>query len=393
MDTNDRQAHGAEADRHVERVADVSDDVVSLQPLLKTLWLYRQVIGLAVTGTMTLLVIAMSMAYLRQPVERLGTLEFRLLFEGAHEGEYPNGTPFSSSELVAPSVLSEVFEMNELGRYRSYDDFSSSIFILQSNPELELLSYEYRARLSASGLEAVDRLRLEEEFRTRADGLAADGRFFLNLQQDQRGLQIPPSLMNKVLGDTLATWARQAGEQRGALEYDIEVYSSNILRRNLLETEDYITAIDILRTQVRRIIGSVDEVATLPGAAVMRIGEKRVSLAEIRAELNDVLQFRLQPLIGMILETGLSRDPLFLSLYASNRLFQIELQREEARNDVNSVRRRYAITCFRRGPWSSLVETRVQTEDASDGRRVRMRRPSSHSSRTRFSIACWKYPT
>ena len=66
------------AGRHVEPVARVYDDEISLQPLLKTLWSYRWVINLAVAGMMGIFVVAMLAAYVFQAVERLGTLEFRL---------------------------------------------------------------------------------------------------------------------------------------------------------------------------------------------------------------------------------------------------------------------------------------------------------------------------
>ena len=127
------------AGRRVEPVARVYDDEISLQPLLKTLWSYRWVINLAVAGMMGIFVVAMLAAYVFQAVERLGTLEFRLLFVGASQGEYPNGTPFSSAEITSTPVLTEVFEMNELEGHGSYEDFKNSIFVLQSNPELELL--------------------------------------------------------------------------------------------------------------------------------------------------------------------------------------------------------------------------------------------------------------
>ena len=147
-------------------------------------------------------------------MERLGTLEFRLLFEGASQGQYPNGTPFSSAEITSTPVLTDVFEMNELERYGSYDDFNNSVFVLQSNPELELLSYEYEAKLAAPELTPVDRAGIEEEFRTKREGLT-DPRFSLNLREDARLSSISPSVVSKVLDDTLATWARQADERKG----------------------------------------------------------------------------------------------------------------------------------------------------------------------------------
>ena len=136
-----------------------------------------------------------------------------------------------------------------------------------------------------------------------------------------RVAEIPPSLVSKVIDDTLETWARQADERKGALRYNIPVFSKNILRRDLIEAEDYITGIDILRAQVRRIIANIDEIATLPGAEDIRIGDGRTALSEIRVNLEDVLRFQIQPLVGMIRMTGLSRNPESLGRYIDDQLW------------------------------------------------------------------------
>ena len=81
-----------------------------------------------------------------------------------------------------------------------------------------------RAKLAASGLSLVDRRRIEDDFRTRRQGLT-DPRFSLNLREDARVARMPPSLVSKVLDDTLATWARRAAERKGALRYNIPVFS------------------------------------------------------------------------------------------------------------------------------------------------------------------------
>ena len=160
---------------------------------------------------------------------------------------------------------------------------------------------------------------------------------------------MPPSLVSKVLDDTLATWARQADERKGALRYNIPVFSKNILRRDRIEAEDYITGIDILRAQVRRIIANIDEIATLPGAAVIRIDDGRTSLAEVRVNLEDVLRFQIQPLVGMIRMTGLSRDPESLGRYIDDQLFQISLERAEAETRVAAVQESLRAYMLQRG--------------------------------------------
>ena len=333
MNKDEPRDKRSSAGRHVESVPDVYDDEISLRPLLRSLWSYRQVVSLAVAGVMACFAVAMLVAYVFQAVERLGTLEFRLLFQGASQGQYPNGTLFSSAEITSTAVLTEVFETNDLERYGSYDNFNNSIFVLQSNPELEILSYEYTAKLAASGLSPVDRTSIEEEFLTRRESLT-NPQFSLNLREDARLSEMPPPLVSKVLDDVLATWARQAAERKGALRYYIPVFSKNILRSDLIDAEDYITGIDVLRAQVRRIIDNIDQVATLPGATVVRIGDGRTSLAEIRVNLEDVLRFQIQPLVRM---TGLSRDPESLGRYIDDQLFQISLQRAETEKRVTAV--------------------------------------------------------
>ena len=216
MNTQAHPDEGSGAARHDARSAEVYDDENSLKPLVRTIWSYRHVIGVVVAGVMVAFLLAALAAYLRAPGEQTGTLGFRLLFSGASQGRYPNGTAFSSAEITASPVLSEVFDINDLDRFVSFEDFRDSLFILQSNPELSFLVSEYQAILDNPRLRPADRPGFEEEFRTRREGLTDHARFTLNLRQNTRTAAMPPSTVSKVLDDTLATWARQAEELRGA---------------------------------------------------------------------------------------------------------------------------------------------------------------------------------
>src|SRR4051794_23410237 len=159
-----------------EREAFIDDDddqgEVSLRPVLRTLWSYRRTIQIALGITFVCCVVAGIFLYAWTPNERVGSLAFQLTFEGAERGEYPNGTKFSSAELVSTPVLSEVFKSNALQRYTTFSKFKDAMFVLQTNRDLELLSYEYTAKLSDSKLGPVDRARLEEEFRKKRESLS-----------------------------------------------------------------------------------------------------------------------------------------------------------------------------------------------------------------------------
>jgi hypothetical protein len=311
------------------------DDVASLQPTLKALWSYRRTIGIALGVTVVGCVLAWVFAYAWTPKERVASLGFQLIFEGADRGEYPNGTKFSSAEIVSTPVLTEVFKANELQRYSTFSKFKDSMFVLQTNRDLELLYLEYTAKLSDSKLGPVDRARLEEEFRRKRESLSAAG-FSLNIRRSEGLIGIPNASLSKILQDTLSTWASQTAEKKGATRFNIPVLSKNALQRDFLTSEDYIISADILRTKIERILKTVFVLAEIPGADAVRM-DGQVGLADLRANLEDLNRFKIEPLISLIRESGLTRNPTRISQYFEGRLVEVQLARTEMEHRIKSM--------------------------------------------------------
>jgi hypothetical protein len=316
--------------------ADHTYDEISLKPYFETLWSYRRVIAVWVLGAATFYVVGVLLLFLISPAERLSSVPFRLLFDGAEKGEYPNGNLFSTSEIVAGPVLTEVFKVNDLQRFGKYEDFKDSLFVLQSNLDLDLLGYEFQARLADTRLSPVDRARLEEEFRRKREALV-DPVYSLNMRRHERLTTMPRDLVNKALLDVLAIWAKQADERKGATKYNVDVLSPGILQRQMLDQEDYLVAIDIMRAKTARVLATLDEIDKLPGAKALRVGEDRVSVAEVRAGLEDVVRFKLEPLMGLIRSEGITKNSRALSLYATNQLFQLRQEQLESAARVQAL--------------------------------------------------------
>ncbi|MGB7219661.1 MAG: hypothetical protein WBD07_12745 [Vicinamibacterales bacterium] len=307
--------------------ADDFDEGISLWGIVEPLWAYRRVIGAAVLGVAALSGVLLLTAFVLLPAERLGSIRFRLMFDGASENKYPNELPFNSAEIVGTPVLSEVYRANDLQRFGPYQSFRDAVFILQSNPALEMLADEYQARLTDVRLTAVDRSRIEEEFRRKRDSLK-DPVFTVSMRRNEIVTRMPSALVEKALTDVLATWAKQAIELKGATVYNVPVLSRNILRPDLLETEDYLVAVDVLRVTVNRILDVASKLESLPGAEIIRTGKDQVSLTEVKANLEDVERFQLQPLLGMIRAEGLTKNAQELSRYVNAQLFQLKLRRD-----------------------------------------------------------------
>ena len=343
---------------------DYIDEEVSLKPYFETLWGYRRVIGAAFVGVAALYLVGVLLVFLLAPVERLGSIQFRLLFEGAEKGEYPSGMRFSSSEIVAGPVLTEVFKANELQRFGTYADFQDSVFVLQSNLDLELLAYEYRARLADTKLSPVDRERVEEEFRKRREAMI-DPVYTISMRRQERLTTLPRDLMNKVLLDILATWGKQADERKGATKYGVDVLSPSILRRDMLDQEDSLVAIDILRAKTSRVLATIEEIDKLPGARTVRVGENRVTLAEVRAGLEDVIRFKLEPILSLIRSEGITKNARARLIYANNQLFQLRQEQQESAARVQALQASVREFSTQRG--LSVSDTKAGSAGSTSG--------------------------
>jgi hypothetical protein len=336
MKENEPRDEPSDPGRHVSSAEVMYEDEILLRPILRILWSYRRAIVGVVAGVMVVFATVAAAVSSIAPVERTGTLGFRLLFDGASEGRYPNGTPFTNAEITSTPVLTEVFNVNTLERFGSFEAFRNSVFVLsQLNPELDALSFAYQTKLSDLELTPVDRSRLEDEFQAKRDSLNPS--YTLNLRASNRIAAMPRSLTAKVLDNTLAIWATQASERKGALHYDTPVLSRNILKRHVVMDDDYLTGIDVLRTQIVRMITNIDQIERLPGAALLRTGDDRISLRESKVELEDILRFQIRSLFGMLRETGLSNSPSDMQQYIKDQLFQIRLDREQAEKSVQAL--------------------------------------------------------
>src|SRR5262245_2574873 len=119
------------------------DGEVSLRVYFETLWRYKQVVAAAVGLVTIVFVLTVLVFCLRFPVERVAAIQFRLMFEGAAQNKYPNGTPFSPADIVSAPVVAEVFQTNDLQRFGSYEGFKQSLYVQQASQALSSLASEY----------------------------------------------------------------------------------------------------------------------------------------------------------------------------------------------------------------------------------------------------------
>jgi hypothetical protein len=82
---------------------------------------------------------------------------------------------------------------------------------------------------------------------------------------------------------------------------------------------------DILRSHVVRILDNIERLRQLSSADTVRAGPNQLTLAEVKASLEDLLRFGIEPLFS-VANGGLSKQAEALRQYVDNQLLQTRLK-------------------------------------------------------------------
>ncbi len=282
---------------------------ISFSELASSTRLYLPALLLTLAAVALTYMLYAVVTMLSSPVDRNTGLAFRAEFEGAGAGKYPNDLKFNPSDIVSVNILRKVYAANHLERFVSFTAFKNSVFITESNAALEMIDREYQAKFADPKITTVDRDRLEAEYQLKRDSLS-HVQFAINYTTggDDK-LRLPPTLIEKVMRDTLRFWAEDQTENKGALRYRFPIITVNGVDQKLLQNAEPVLQLEILRTKINMALRSVNDFLELPGAELIRTPENKWSLTDIRARLQDLVRFRIQPLQSLIIENNYILQP------------------------------------------------------------------------------------
>jgi hypothetical protein len=323
---------------------------ISISHIVHTIRAYMPVIAISLAAVTVGSVILVLALYLFGPSQKITTQQFRLDFEGATDGRYPNGLKFSSSEIVSTPIVLAVFKGNHLEQFTTFEEYSRSVFVLESNRAYDLLAAEYDARLSDPRLSSVDRDRLQKEWQSKVSAIAKND-YSISYIRPWRSSTIPETLVRKTLGEILSRWAEYAKREKHVLLYQTAVLSPEILNvtPSSSSDDDYILLVQILRSKMTHIIANIDVLYDVPGSELARTRDG-MSLAEIRLHLVEIIRFRLEPLNGLIRSSGLIKNPPLTARFVESQLAYDQRELKSAQDYADSIRESLAIyTLNRRG--------------------------------------------
>lgn len=327
-------ARGTADGSHEQAAHELESSGISVSHVVRTLSQYRRAILFWLGAVAFLYVLAALTLILLSPGIEITSLPFRLDFEGAENGLYPNGLKFSSTDVLAANVLTRAYETTNASAYLPFRRFKEAIFLQESSRELEKLNLEFEARLADARLTPVDRERIEREYQLRRSSLR-HAEFSLNFADDSRA--VPNAERERMLRAILNVWADIADREKGAVKYRLPVLTTNVVVRSTIGPREYLIDLDVLRSRINRIAANINELQHIPGAEIVRVGPEKISLSEIASNLFDIRRYQIDPLISQTFQKGLIRDPRTVSGYYQSQLAAAQRDYDQARGHVETL--------------------------------------------------------
>lgn len=266
---------------------------VSIAPFFRLLGRYHRVLLLGLAGLALIWLAGVLLLRAVLPGVTTSSVGIRFAFQGVSVGQYPNGLRFSPNDVIAPEVLEKVYLESGLKDILPFDRFKKSVFITQSNRDLDQLESEYAIKLRDSRLSSPERRQLEKEFLSAAEGLRIDS-YLLKYRGDGES-RLPGPLYEQVLLAIPATWAQLAAERRGVLSYDIEIGTAAPVAEPGHGIDATLQSVEFLRLTATNLRSSAYLVADLPGANLAR-GDAGETVADLTTELDVFSSLSAMPL-------------------------------------------------------------------------------------------------
>jgi hypothetical protein len=110
-----------------------------------------------------------------------------------------------------------------------------------------------------------------------------------------------------------------------------------VIDATAVETADPVAAVQVLRNKITQVILNTHEMANIPSVELIRTARERMSLAEIRLRLEDIVRFQLEPIV---LE---ARDSNGANTAATIQFLESQLSYDQRRlaakqEHINSIR-------------------------------------------------------
>ena len=291
------------------------------------------------------------------------SLVIDFVFEETKKGQYPNKSPFSISDLIAPNFLAEIYTLNGLSRREMpRRKFMHNFRIVPYTPAYKLVAREYEELLEMRNVrkDIGEMQKLQDEIRKELNQIQTRAAV-LSFRTELWA--ISQDAAKNILLSVPKYWADKMVNEYGVLELDVQLYSKVLFDAYQYEDLDYLVALDKIQTNIRLVSGSVTELLTFPNSQRVTDEKTGYNLLDLQKLIHDIVDYDLNRLSSFIQELGISSHKEAVTLYYKHQINKLERDKEyqiEQADLINQTLRDYILQL------GNADETRVVRENTVD---------------------------
>ena len=336
---------------------------VNLHEFFRDAWAARKAVLYAVTIVTVIYMGFFASKLFFYPPTFTHSLIIDFKFNGAEKGQYPNQSPFSISDLIAPKLLAEVYALSGLSkREMSKPKFMHNFRIVPHLPNYEIIQKKYEDLILYRGQSVqIETLRkLQEDMKKELSQLQTRAAV-LSFRSKWRAIN--QETVESLLLGVPKHWADKMINEYGVLELDAKMYSKDLFDEYQYEDLDYLVAIDKVQANINLVAASITELLEFPNS--QRVTDKKTgyNLLDLQKLVQDILLYDLNRLSSFIQELGISSDAATVKLYYEHQINKLEISKAyqlEQAELINQTLRDYIQKL------GSADDTRVVRENTVD---------------------------
>lgn len=209
-------------------------------------------------------------------------------FSQSEKGAYPNGSPFSITDVTNRNVIAAVWEENKLeSQGITLKELTDSISIIPYADNEEFIKKKYQGMLARKNLTSAEISTIERDFRIELESQARKNAL-LSLTVPFNS-PLSGSLAKKVLSDIPKTWSLQAINQLGVVSIpmaDIESVQDDILKKG-----SPFQILDYFYKSAAQLQLTISRIADYPGGDSLKDPETGLSIEDLRRRVADLNRY------------------------------------------------------------------------------------------------------
>ena len=258
-----------------------------------------------------------------------------LNYPQAAQGKYPNGSDFSTSDIVSSTVLEKVWSENRLGEKGiKLADFQRSFTAIPFTGELNFIETKYRTMLAVKNLSRVDIEKMEADYK--AEVVQASTKS-IKLVLDSRGENYTTSQASKILNDVAFAWSHVSIEKLGVLRTPV---TDSLVLNGEIKQESPIVIVNYLNDVVDRAQRIIEVMRSDSNSNVYRDEKTGANLAGLGTRLTEISNYQIDHLdVLLAMQSKVTEVEL---MQTKNRIQELQEERKVLLMKAESIQRAVA---------------------------------------------------